>query len=236
MTGRWLSRDNVDEVMLYAYCANSPVWSFDILGNRTSTFEVNFKQSQSGFSIYCRVSITESECPKEVDVELSGGLEWQPPQLRAANLVLNLFRVHAEAGLRGLIGGKAKMSECKGKSNVKICARIEAFARIEYRDWKVHEMGRRNRFTRSRFGIGADGGGTACVDLETGDLTVSASVNWYAYANFGWSWFNRTYNYGGGWESSEKKLTTLDFFKIFKENNAKEQDSCCCIEKYGASK
>lgn len=234
--GRWLGRDNVEDITLYLFCGNYPVGSFDLLGNRSYTYEVNLKQSPTGLSFYGRVSLSESDCPKETEIELSIGIEWQPPQLRTVNRVFNLFNVHMEAGARGVLGGKVKVSECVGKSSMKVCGRLEAFARVEYRGWKVQEMGRRRRFTRSRFGAGADGGGTLCADLSTGEVTGSLSVNWYAYANFGWNWFTRTYNYGSSWESGEKLWATFDKLKLLPPLENSDDYNCCCEEKYGKQK
>jgi RHS repeat-associated protein len=237
VTGRWLQRDDVDEITLYLYCGNYVVDSFDLYGRIAYGYEVNLKQTLTGFSFYSRVSVVENDCPKETEVEIFLGAEWQPPQLRGANHVLNLFRVHIEAGFRGLLGGKARISECAGKSTAtKICGRVEAFGRVEYRDWRVQEMGRRHRFTRSRFGAGADGGGTLCVDLSTGEVTVTASLNWYAYANFGWSWFNRTYDFGGSWESHEKLWGTFESLKVLPPIKESDYYGCCCEQKYGSRK
>ena len=233
MTGRWLCRDDVDELTLYLLCVNNAIVSFDLLGNRSYSYEFNLKQNKLGYSFYGRVSVNESDCPKEIEVEVLMGVEWQPPQLRAANLVLNLFHVYIEGGVRGLVGGKARVSECLGKSTSKICGRLEVFARAEYRAWKVKEMGRRHRFTRSRFGIGADGGGTACIDLTTGDLTVQASFNYYAYAHFGWKWFNRTYDFGGSFETGEGKVVTLESMKLLPPIKEGGNYGCCCEKKYG---
>ena len=233
IAGRWLSRDDVDEIGLYLFCRNNVVASLDLLGKRSYSYEINLEQTPAGFSFYARVSVGESDCPKETEVEVLLGIEWQPPQLRAANRVLNLFRVHAEVGFRGLVGGKAMISECAGKSTAKICGRLEAFGRIEYRDWKVHEMGRRHRFTRSRFGAGADGGGTLCVDLSTGEVTGTMSLNWYVYANFGWKWFNRTYDFGGSLESREKLWGTFRSLKVLPPIKESDEYGCCCEMKYG---
>ena len=236
MSGRWLSRDYVDEIALYLYCGNFTAGSFDLLGNLSYSYEINLTQTPAGFSFYARVSVVESDCPKETEIEILLGIEWQPQPLRAANRVLNLFRVHFEAGLRGLFGGKVRVSECAGKSTAKVCGRIEAFGRVEYRDRKVHEMGRKHRFTRSRFGAGADGGGTLCVDLSTGEVTGTISLNWYAYANFGWKWFNRTYDFGGSLESSEKTWCTIGSLKVLPPIKEGHDYGCCCEKKYGRRK
>ena len=236
MTGRWLSRDDVDEITLYLYCGNYTAGSFDLLGNRSYSYEINLTQTPAGFSFYARASVAESDCPKEKEVEILLGIEWQPPQLRTANRVLNLFRIHIEGGVRGLLGGKVRVSECAGKSAVKVCGRIEAFGRVEHRDWRVQEMGRRHRFTRSRFGIGVDGGGTLCVDLSTGEVMGTMSFNWYFYANFGWKWFNRTYDWGDSFESGEKLWGTFESFRILPPIEERDGYNCCCEQKYGRRK
>ena len=107
---------------------------------------------------------------------------------------------------------------------------------VEHRGWKVQEMGHRHRFTRSRFGFGVDGGGTLCVDLSTGEVTGTMSFNWYFYANFGWKWFNRTYDCGGSFESDEKLWGTFGSFKILPPIEESDDYNCCCEQKYGRRK
>lgn len=75
-----------------------------------------------------------------------------------------------------------------------------------------------------------------CVDFSTGEVTGTMSLNWYAYANFGWNWFNRTYDFGGSWESSERLWGVIESLKVLPPIKEGGDYGCCCEKKYGRRK
>jgi RHS repeat-associated protein len=160
-TGRFMQRDPLEYVEspnIYEYVLSCPIGLLDPYGERSITYEANFPQTPAGFSAYFRVAISVSDCPVEIEGEIFGALEWQPPGLRYVKKPLDWVNLHIEAGLRGGVSGRVKYSECSGGlESVKICGRVEAFARIDYR--KKGHRDSSGRFTRLRFGAGADGGG-----------------------------------------------------------------------------
>jgi len=233
-TGRFMQRDPleyVESTNIYEYVMSCPIGSLDPFGERTIAHEGNLPQNPAGFSVYYRVSISVSECPVEIDGEVFFALEWQPPGLRYVKKPLDLFNLHIEAGFRGGINSKVKYSECTGGlDSVKICGRVEAFARIDYR--KKGHRDSSGRFTRLRFGAGADGGGELCMDLCSGNITFDYSINWYAYFNFGNKWYNRSYDFGDSLSGSTT-LGTASGFAVLGEycNKKPDPNNCCCLKK-----
>jgi len=233
--GRWISHDPMEEeggFNLYAFVDNANLDYVDPFGERAISFEINGPQSPTGVSLFTRVALTTTTCPVEVEGSVFLAVEWQPPGLRYMEKPFGWFNVHIEAGARGGGQVKFKYSECSGLSNTKACFRFEVFARAEYRRQRVRDGGA--RFTRSRFGIGADGGGELCIDICNGDVTLDAAFNSYAYAHFGYKYFNRTYNwedfYSGSWT-----LGNIPQAALLKDycNKALDPNNCCCIKKYG---
>ncbi len=236
--GRWLSRDPIEEgggVNLFVAVNNAPVDLFDAFGERAISFEINGRQSPLGISFFLRFSAVSTECPIEIEGGLFGAAEWQPPGLRYIQRPMDWFNIHLELGARGGIQGKINYSECFGLHETKVCGRIEAFGRAEYRHQGYHDPA--GRFTRFRFGAGADGGCDLCLDLCSGAVSLDCALNYYAYLHFGFATFNRTYNYGGALSGSWQ-LGTFPQAAILKDycNKVSDPNNCCCIEKYGIEK
>jgi len=148
--------------------------------------------------------------------------------------IFGQFNVHIEAGARGGGQVKLKYSECSGLAETKGCLRFEVFGKAEYRAQRVRDH--RGRYTRLRFGFGADGGGEICLDLCTGDFTMEAAFSWYAYLHFGNERYNRTYSWGDSYSGS-MKLGNAPGWALLRDycNKAPDPNNCCCIKKYGRS-
>jgi RHS repeat-associated protein len=235
--GGWLSRDPIEEeggFNLYAFVDNAPLDYVDPFGERAISFEINGPQTPTGISFFARVAVTTTTCPVEVEGSVFLAAEWQPPGLRYLKKPFGWFNVHIEAGVRGGGQVKLKYSECSGLAETKACFRFEVFGRAEYRAQRVR--GGDGRFTRLRFGFGADGGGEICLDFCSGDVTGEAAFNWYAYLHFGNKYFNRTYNWGDSYSGSWK-LGNFPRAALLKDycNKAPDPNNCCCIKKYGRS-
>jgi RHS repeat-associated protein len=235
--GRWLSRDPMEEeggYNLYAFVGNAPLDYIDPFGERALSFEINGPQTPLGFSFFLRGSVTQTTCPLEVEASVFGALEWQPPGLRYLKKPFGWFNIHAEFGARGGIQGKVKYSECFGLSETKVCGRFELFGRAEYR--RPGFRGPDGRFTRLRFGAGADGGVELCLNFCNGEVTAEGTFSWYGYLHFGWRDFNRTYNFGDGYSGSWS-LGTFPQAALLKDycNKAPDPNNCCCIKKYGGA-
>jgi RHS repeat-associated protein len=233
--GRWLNRDPIEEeggINLFVFVDNAPPDLFDAFGDRAISFEINGPQSPLGVSFFLRFSAVWTECPVEIEGGLFGAAEWQPPGLRFIQRPMDWFNIHVELGARGGIQGKVKYSECFGLQETKICGRIEAFGRAEYRRRGYRDP--RGRFTRFRFGAGADGGCDLCLDLCSGNVSLDCALNYYAYLHFGFADFNRTYNYGGALSGSWQ-LGSFPQAAVLKDycNKSPDPNNCCCIEKYG---
>jgi RHS repeat-associated protein len=236
-TGRWLSRDPIEEeggFNLYAFVGNAPVNYVDPFGERTISVETNAFETPSGISLSVRGVVTRTTCPVEVEGSVFIAVEWEPPSLQYIKKLFRRFNVHIEAGARG--GGRVKLnySECSGLAATKGCLRFEVFGQAEYRAQRVRDH--RGRYTRLRFGFGADGGGEICLDLCTGDFTMEAAFSWYAYLNFGNERYNRTYSWGDSYSGSWK-LGNAPGWALLRDycNKAPDPNSCCCIKKYGRS-
>ncbi len=217
--GRWMQRDPLDYVDggdLYEYAQSLPPSRSDPFGERTFTYELNLGQTPMGLSVYFRVEGTQDNCCLEVAA--FGAVEWQPPGLHYVAKPLEWVNVHLEFGARGGIKGSVRACLPGCVREVKVCGRFEVFGRADYRRKGAREDWGRGRFTRMRFGAGADGGGEICYNLCNGNVTASGQISWWAYAHFGWSWFNRSYEYGNSWTLAQTTLATLD---------APLSDYCC---------
>ncbi len=228
---KWMSRDPIEETEnepnLYVFTQNSPIQLYDSLGLDAISFEVNGPQTPSGWSFFGRFFATSKRCP----VELEGGLflaaEWQPPRWRSIKKFFNRFNIYIEFGARGGGTAKFKYSECLGLSETKICLRIEGFGRADYRQSGFRDH--HGRFTRLRFGVGADGGCDLCINLCNGEVTVDCAFSYYVYLNFGTNKYNRTYNFADTY-GRNFKLGILPGAALLRSycNSSSSPNSCCC--------
>jgi RHS repeat-associated protein len=236
-TGRWLSRDPIEEeggYNLYAFVGNAPLDYIDPFGERAISFEINGPQTPLGFSFFLRVAASQTTCPVEVEASVFGALEWQPPGLRYLKKPFGWFNIHIEFGARGGFQSKVKYSESFGLTDTKVCGRFELFGRAEYR--RQRYRGPDGRFTRFRFGAGADGGVELCLNFCNGEVTAEGTFNWYAYLHFGWRNFNRSYNFGDGYSGSWS-LGSFPQAALLKDycNKSPDLNNCCWIKKYGGA-
>lgn len=228
--GRWMSRDPIGEKggeNLYAIADNSLIDFYDILGHAAISFEFNGPQTPLGISFFARFSATTTDCPFSIEGGLFVAAEWQPPGLRYIKKPLDYINVHVEFGMRAGIQGKIKFSECSMHAETKLCMRVEAFGRAEYRKKGFRDHG---KFSRLRFGAGADGGCDFCIDFCSGMITADCAVSYYAYANLGFSWFNRTYNAGGSASASFNfgSFSRLAILSGYCGRKASTTSDCCC--------
>jgi len=236
-TGRFLCRDPLEEeggFNLYAFVGNDPLDYIDPFGERAVSFEINGPQTPLGFSFFLRVAATQTTCPVEIEASVFGALEWQPPGLRYLKKPFGWFNIHVEFGARGGIEGKVRYSECFGLSETKVCGRFELFGRAEYR--RPGYRGPGGRFTRFRFGAGADGGVELCLNFCNGEVTAEGTFSWYGYLHFGWRDFNRSYNFGDGYSGSWS-LGSFPQAALLKDycNKSPDPNNCCCIKEYGGA-
>ena len=207
--GRWLTRDPLEEfggLNLYVYSQSNPASLIDPLGDRTLSYEINVAVPGTGFSAYGRAELGQDGCCFDFDVFLAA--EWNPPGIKAIDAVAyRVTGLHVEAGVRG--GMKAGVKYCCNQgclADTKICGRFEGFVRLEHRVRYAKDWGGRKRFTRERFGVGGDLDLELCLSTCSGDVTVNGAVSIWAYAHFGWSWLNRSYDFAQSWSFFDTKL------------------------------
>ncbi len=170
-----------DGIGIYQYAQSRPtIWS-DPYGERTFTYELNSPQTPAGLSLYGRLEVTKESCCAEAAVFVAA--EWQPPGLHYVKKPLNWMNVHLEFGARGGVKGSVRACASGCVRDIKLCGRYEVFGRVDYRRKGVREDWGRGRFTRMRFGVGADGGGEICYNLCNGAVTASGQISWWAYAH-----------------------------------------------------
>ena len=203
-TGRWLSRDPIEElggINIYCGVGNDGINETDLWGLSTVVWDFNTIQSPTGWSVYGKGELSRSDCKVSIVAALGG--EWQPPGLRWTKKLLEGFNIQIEIGFRFYVKGHVQFDLCCNSclDAPKICGRVEAFAHIEHRMSGVRDS--RGRYTRARFGAGADGGGEVCWNLCSGKVTATAGASWWAYFDFGNKYFNRSYNWAGSIESKE---------------------------------
>lgn len=65
------------------------------------------------------------------------------------------------------------------------------------------------------------------------DYKYDEDIHMAEYAHFGWKWFNRTYDFGGSFETGEGKVVTLESMKLLPPIKEGGNYGCCCEKKYG---
>jgi len=198
VTGRWPSRDPIEEdggVNLYGFVGNDGVDEVDILGER-SNISVDFSIPIliPGLNGYVRGDFWKDDCC--INGSLFIAAELAPPGFHSVKKVASKLNVHLELAARG--GARVEVNYCKGKGGgclgSKICVRLEAVGRAEYRGF-----GGRGGFTRIRVGAAVEGGAELCLNLCSGEVTFGSDISFYGYLNFGTKNFNRSYAFGGNW-------------------------------------
>jgi RHS repeat-associated protein len=197
-TGRWPSRDPIEEkggINLCRFVGNDGVNAVDILGER-SNISVDFSIPSliPGLNGYVRGDFWKDDCC--INGSLFIAAELTPPGFHAVKKIASKLNVHLELAARG--GARAEVSYCKGgKSGClksKICFRLEALGRAEYRGF-----GGGGGFTRVRVGAAIEGGAELCLNLCSGEVTFGSDISLYGYLNFGTKNFKRSYAFGGNW-------------------------------------
>ena len=206
--GRWLSRDPIEEeggLNIYAFVDNSPIDWVDILGERSNVaVDFSIPSTIPGLNGYVRGDLWKDDCC--INGSLFIAAELAPPGFHTIERLANRFNIHFELGARG--GGRVEVNYCAGQGclSAKVCARLEAFARAEYRGFGGRP--RRGGFTRIRFGAAAEGAAELCLDLCSGAVTFGSDVSFYGYLNFGTRHFNRSYTFGWNWSLPVSQVGT----------------------------
>ncbi|MBN2581902.1 MAG: RHS repeat-associated core domain-containing protein [Planctomycetes bacterium] len=231
--GRFITRDPLEDedgLNYYAYADGSPPDFIDPVGELALSVDFNFLPTPAGFSAYGRVDVRTKSCPLEVTVSAYAAAQWSPPGMKPIKVAASWFNIHIEAGLRGGLRGEVKYSECSGLTGVKVCGRFEAFLKAEYRRHRYKEWGRRKRFTRFRIGAAAEGNVEVCINLCNGEVTLEGTISANAYLNFGWSWFNRSYQWEYVSATGVVRLGTCSKCAFLSEYCGKgaNPDSPCC--------
>ena len=219
---RWITRDIIEEqggVNLYCFVNNNPFANRDNLGTNVD-FSIGAaveKQKTGKQPWHFSVSLEVKYSPLEIVGSISIGGHWLffPKKLSQKPFKILGINVHFEAGINFLLKADVNYHECN-PSSLKFCADAHAFGKAEYRMKNFRDHG---KFSRFRIGASIQGGGTVCYDLCSGDITVQGDLSASVYANFGFSFFNRTYSTGVSFSLKETKIGNIHLIDCPTKNN-----------------